>query len=199
MPPSICLAGQPSHLGQCDVADVSQGRDHEPLFDAQVFKGVLKVDIADGDDDGVPVIAPVEATLLEPLEVCGVLDLLAHEVLCGLLLVHVHSDAGLQIGPLDAGQVCPQRDHDHLLQDGLRLLHVLAHHGLLCLGLRQGNLGSHQVRRSQGKFVPDQSSCDLTAKLMTNRQSSDNFSINLQSTSRGSLRADGRSGSAGLD
>lgn len=53
---------------------------------AEVFKGVLKVHIADGDDYGVPVIAPVKAALLQPLEVGGVPDLLAHQILC----THTH-------------------------------------------------------------------------------------------------------------
>lgn len=46
---------------------------------------VLKVDVADGDDDGVSVVAPREAALLEPLKVGGVAHLLAHQVLAGLL------------------------------------------------------------------------------------------------------------------
>lgn len=36
---------------------------------------VLEVNIADGDDDRVPLVPPVEADLLQPVKVCGVLDL----------------------------------------------------------------------------------------------------------------------------
>jgi hypothetical protein len=50
-------------LGQCDVADVSEGCDDQALLDTQVLKGVLKVDITDGDDDRVLVLTPVEADL----------------------------------------------------------------------------------------------------------------------------------------
>ena len=48
----------------------------------QVLEGVLEVDVADGDDDGVAVLAPVEAALLQPLEVGRVAHLLARQVLC---------------------------------------------------------------------------------------------------------------------
>ena len=50
----------------------------------QILKGVLKVHITDGDDDGVLILAPVKAALLQPLKIRRVLHLLAHEILCKL-------------------------------------------------------------------------------------------------------------------
>ena len=52
-----------------DIADVRERRNDEALLDAQIFVRVREVDVADADDDVVAVLAPVEAHLLEPLEV----------------------------------------------------------------------------------------------------------------------------------
>ena len=54
----------------------------------KVLERVLKIDIADGDDDSVAVVAPVEAALLQPLEVRRVPDLFAHQVLCKAFPTH---------------------------------------------------------------------------------------------------------------
>lgn len=62
----------------------------------------LKVDITDTDDGGVTIIAPVESDLLEPLKIGWVLDLFAYQVLCGLLLVHVHCNAGRNMATASA-------------------------------------------------------------------------------------------------
>ena len=51
----------------------------------EVLIGVLEVDITDGGDDGVAVGSPVEAALLQPLEVRRVTDLLLHQLLRRLL------------------------------------------------------------------------------------------------------------------
>ncbi len=48
----------------------------------QVLERVLKVDVADGDDDRVALLAPIEAALLQPLKVGRVADLLLHQLLC---------------------------------------------------------------------------------------------------------------------
>ena len=47
----------------------------------KVLEGVVKVHVTDGDDDSVAILAPVEAALLQPLEVCGVPDLLLDQIL----------------------------------------------------------------------------------------------------------------------
>ena len=52
------------------------------VWPTKVLKGVVKVDVADGDDHGLAVLAPVEAALLQPLKVLVILDLLLHQVLC---------------------------------------------------------------------------------------------------------------------
>ena len=57
-------------LRQCDVANVGQGRDDQTLLHAQVLVRVFKVDVTDGDDDGVFVLAPVEAHLSDCVCVC---------------------------------------------------------------------------------------------------------------------------------
>jgi hypothetical protein len=62
--PADPLRRPPAHLAQRHVANVRQRRDDQPLLDAQVLVAVLKVDVADGDDDGVALLAPVEADLL---------------------------------------------------------------------------------------------------------------------------------------
>ena len=52
-----------------DIADVRERRNDEALLDARIFVRVHEVDVADADDDVVAVLAPVDARLLEPLEV----------------------------------------------------------------------------------------------------------------------------------
>lgn len=69
-------------LRQCHIANVCQRGDHQSLFDTQVLVRVLEVDITNRNDDGVFVITPVEASLLEPLKVSGVLDLVLDKLLC---------------------------------------------------------------------------------------------------------------------
>ena len=56
---------------------------------------------------------------------------------CGLLLMHVNGDAGLQVGTLNLGQLTTERDHHHITQNGLCLLHVFGHDGLVCPGQSQ--------------------------------------------------------------
>ena len=58
----------------------------------------------------------------------------------GLLLMHVDSDAGLQVGSLDARQVRAQRQGHHLPQDCLALLQRPVHAVLVRLCRRQGCL-----------------------------------------------------------
>ena len=62
-------------LGERDVANVSQWRDHQPLLDAQVLVTVGKADVGDGDGHLALLLAPVAATLLEPLEITRIPDL----------------------------------------------------------------------------------------------------------------------------
>ena len=48
----------------------------------KLFKGVLKINITDGDDDGLLVLSPIESALLQSLKVRCVFDLLLHQILC---------------------------------------------------------------------------------------------------------------------
>ena len=66
-------------LGQGDVAPVSQGGHDQPLLDAQVLVRILKVGVADRRDDGV--VAPVDTHLFQPLEVAGVANTLAYQLI----------------------------------------------------------------------------------------------------------------------
>eukprot|EP00959_Pyramimonas_sp_CCMP1952_P135662 2838187-Pyramimonas_sp.AAC.2 len=127
-------------LGQRHVADVRQGGHHQALLDAEVLERVLKVDVADGDDDGVALRLPVEARLLRPLEVVRVLDLLLDELVRRVALVHVHRDTRLQVGALDLGQRVAGGDDDHLAEHGVHLLERLVHDGLVRLGVGQARL-----------------------------------------------------------
>ena len=62
--------------------------------------------------------------------------------------MHVDGDAGLQVGALNLGQLTPQRDHDHLAQNGFSLLHVLRHDGLVGLSQSQSGLHSNAMEGS---------------------------------------------------
>lgn len=64
-----------AYLGKCDVTDVCEWCDHQPLLDSQILIAVLKIHITDRDDCGIFVIPPVEANLLEPFKVCWVANL----------------------------------------------------------------------------------------------------------------------------
>ena len=68
-----------------------------------------------------------------------------------LLLVHVHGDAGLQVGALDARQVGAQRDVHQLAQHRVRLLGRARHRRLICLGgVQRGLAGAGQGWRGGG-------------------------------------------------
>ena len=54
--------------------------------------------------------------------------------------MHVNGNTGLQVSALNLGQLTAQRDHDHLTQYGLCLLHVLGHDRLVCLCQSQSRL-----------------------------------------------------------
>lgn len=59
----------------------------------QVLKGVLKVYIADGDNDSIAVVAPIEAALLQPFEIRRVPNFLAHQILCKIHLKSLFGDS----------------------------------------------------------------------------------------------------------
>ena len=70
--------------------------------------------------------------LLQPLKIGGVLDLLLQQILCRLLLVHVHGDACLQVGALVLRDLCTQRDAHHVTQHHV---HLHVHMPVLCVCL----------------------------------------------------------------
>ena len=72
----------PQCLGECDVTNVRQRSDDQSLFDSQVFKGILKVNIADGDDDCVLLLSPVKPALFQPLKICRIFDFLLDQIFC---------------------------------------------------------------------------------------------------------------------
>ena len=101
-------------LGERDVAAVRERRDDEALLGAEVLVLVREVRVGDGDDARAvvrrlvgAVVAPVEPRLLRPLEVVGVLDLLALEavehLLGDVLLVHVDRHERLDLLPVHLG------------------------------------------------------------------------------------------------
>ena len=126
-------------LGERDVADVGEGRDDEALLDPEVLVGVLELGVGDGDDSRVLLGAPVEARLLEPLEVGRVADALLDQLVRDVALVDVDGDDRLEVGALVARQLARRQD-DHLGQHLPHALLRLVHDVLLRLGGDQGRL-----------------------------------------------------------
>ena len=114
-------------LAQRNVAAVGERRDHEALLDAEVLVAVVKVDVGDGDQRDVLVVLEVEARLLLPLKVVGILDLGLDHVGKHVALVHVDQDHRLDLGarPLAMLQevlVGQQVERDQVVQPLLVLL-----------------------------------------------------------------------------
>ena len=133
-------------LRERDVAAVGEGRDDEPLLDAEVLVVVLEVDVGDGDLGVVEVVPPVEARLLLPLKVLGVLDPLLLDFLEDILLVDVDEDHGLHLAAsplakLAQVHVRPHIDPDQLVQPLEVLLDGRLHDALLRFGAEQRVLG----------------------------------------------------------
>mmetsp|Transcript_23248 Transcript_23248/g.48266 ORF Transcript_23248/g.48266 Transcript_23248/m.48266 type:complete len:297 (-) Transcript_23248:5318-6208(-) len=101
-------------LSKGDVALVGKGGDDQPLLGAKVLVLVVEVHVGDGNDGSSVtghiiggVGPPVEASLLEPIKVIGVSDLLLlHQdgkLVGDVTLVHVHGHQGLNFLTVDLG------------------------------------------------------------------------------------------------
>mmetsp|Transcript_13743 Transcript_13743/g.31845 ORF Transcript_13743/g.31845 Transcript_13743/m.31845 type:complete len:1547 (-) Transcript_13743:4516-9156(-) len=127
-------------LRKRDVASVGQRRDTQALLTTEVLVAVLEVDVGNGHNAVVEVAAPVETALLLPLEIGGVLDLVLHDSVEDIALVHLDRDQGLDVGALQRRQLLGC--HHHEVRQHLRdLLVRISHDELVRLGLGQGVLG----------------------------------------------------------
>ena len=135
-------------LRERDVAAVGERRDDEPVLDAEVLARVLEAHVGHGDLALVEVGAVVEARLLLPLEVLGVLDAPLDDVLPHVALVDVDEDHRLDLlaRPLTEGaqlQVGAQVDADEVVEALVVLLVGDLHDALLRLGAVECVLGVH--------------------------------------------------------